>query len=133
MTKTFTELLEMTQQSIENQLAGKTWNPISVITGTAQLNTAELSEEEIASVLSSEPRIWHNIILPEDLSSPGSSLLEVAKRAICVEIEKQVDMTPFSDAVKEWFGRTHRTPEHLQAKMEAIVNPGITATDRLSG
>jgi hypothetical protein len=124
MTELFPALLEKAQKAVEECLDGTGNNPISVITCETSDIAEELTDEEIIKLLVERPEIMANEV--ELLDPPPRSVLfaDIAREAVAMELQKNIDMTPLAEAIAEWEGTW--IPDHLSEGVEGALRSSMS-------
>ncbi len=113
-------MLQQAQKAIEECLDGTDYNPISVIIAETFDIVEDLTDAEIVKLLTERPSIMRNAL---ELQYPPSIAVlfgDIARAAVTMEIQKEIDMTKMADAIAEWQGSA-RIPDHLSANVKRAL------------
>lgn len=120
MSEYFTTVLLQAQKAIEQCLDGTGYNPFSVIAGEASNVVGDLTDEEIGMIIAERPGILTNQIPLQDPPQKSVVFGDMARDAVRMEIEKNIDMEPVKGALIEWI-ETVRIPAHLAMETERVL------------
>jgi hypothetical protein len=121
MTPTFAEIISQSQKAIASMMEGKEYNPISVICTEVASITSDLSTAALSALVAERPTILEH--KPTDQYYLGNRPTgeQVIRACVQMEVETEIDMTPFADTVRKCSDSFYNPPEHLDAKMQAIL------------
>lgn len=120
MTELFPTLLKQAQKAVEEYLEDTEYNPISVITVETFAIAGDLTDGEIARLLTERPEILMNVVELQDPSSKAVLFGDIAREAVAMEIQKNIDLSSMVDAIAEWRGSA-RIPAHLSASVNRAL------------
>ncbi|MNU27003.1 hypothetical protein D3C71_153880 [compost metagenome] len=126
MTELFPALLKQAQNAVEEYLEDAEYNPISVITVETFAIAGDLTDGEIVRLLAERPEILMNVVELQDPSSKAVLFGDIAREAVAMEIQKNIDLSSMVDAIAEWWGSA-RIPAHLSAGVNRALR-GSPAT-----
>ncbi|TLX15920.1 hypothetical protein [Rhizobium sp. MHM7A] len=121
MQYTFAHLVGQSQKAIETIMGEQDYNPISVIQGEVATIIKELSADDLRKLIIERPSIL-DLKPPRDYyTAQCPSGADIIRACVQMEIEANIDLSPFSDTVKTWIAQVFRPPEHLLSKMKTIA------------
>jgi hypothetical protein len=120
MTELFPALLQQAQKAIEEYLEDTEYNPISVITVETFAIADGLTDAEIVKVLVERPGVLGNVVDLQDPSSKSVLFGDIAREAVAIELQKNIDLSSLVEALAEWRDSA-RVPAHLSAKVNHVL------------
>jgi hypothetical protein len=125
MTELFPALLEKAQKAVEECLDGTGHNPISVIKCETFDIVEYLTDEEIIKLLAERPQIMENEVALQDPPPRSVLFADIAREAVAIELQKNIDTAPLADAFAEWQDSTW-IPDHLSEGVERALRRSMS-------
>jgi hypothetical protein len=120
MTELFPALLQHAQKAVEEYLEDTEYNPISVITVETFAIAGDLSDAEIIKLLAERPGILRNVVELQDTSSKSVLFGDIAREAVAIELQKNIDLSSIVEAIAEWRDSA-RIPAHLSESVNRAL------------
>jgi hypothetical protein len=124
MTELFPALLQQAQKAIEEYLEDTEYNPISVITVETFAIADGLTDAEIVKVLVERPGVLGNVVDLQDPSSKSVLFGDIAREAVAIELQKNIDLSSLVEAIAEWEGTW--IPDHLSEGVEGALRSSMS-------
>jgi hypothetical protein len=121
MSLTFVEIIAKAQTAITRMMEGQNYNPISVISAEVANICIELTQNDLTALIQERPTIMRHQPGDRYLSRTHSGE-QVIRACVQMEVETEIDMMPFKEAVAHWATSVYQPPKHLREKMQAILN-----------